>query len=121
MIPPKSLKFRSHLVPLILSGEKNATWRLFDDKDLQEGDEVELLEFVTNRHFANATITKIIEKPLGELTEEDKRGHEGFSSDEEMYKTYEKYYEQPVGPETLVKIVWFKVVTYKKLPSSDSQ
>jgi hypothetical protein len=105
----KTLKFRSYLVPLVLSGQKNATWRLFDDKDLQEGNEVELLEFVTNRHFADATITKITEKPLGELTEEDKQGHEGFSSDEEMYKTYETYYKQPVGPKTLVKIIWFNL------------
>lgn len=101
----KSLKFRSYLVPLVLSGEKNATWRLFDDKDLQVGEEVELLEFVTNHHFANAKIIEIVEKPLGELTEADKAGHEGFASDEEMYSTYETYYKQPVGPETLVKII----------------
>lgn len=105
----KSLKFRSYLVPLVLSGEKNATWRLFDDKDLQVGEEVELLEFVTIRQFASAKITDIVEKPLGEITEEDKAGHEGFASDEEMYKTYETYYKQPVGPETLVKIIRFEL------------
>ncbi len=35
----KSLKFRSHLVPLILSGQKYVTWRLLDDKDIKAGDE----------------------------------------------------------------------------------
>ena len=34
----KTLKFASHLVQKILSGEKTSTWRLFDDKDLQVGD-----------------------------------------------------------------------------------
>lgn len=28
----QSLKFVSELVPLVLSGEKNCTWRLFNDK-----------------------------------------------------------------------------------------
>lgn len=106
----KSLKFRSYLVPLVLSGQKNATWRLFDDKDIQVGDEVELLEFVTNRHFADAKVTIVVEKPLGELTEADKAGHEGFVSNEEMYSTYETYYQQPVGPKTIVKIIWFELV-----------
>lgn len=105
----KSLKFRSHLVPKVLSGEKYVTWRLFDDKDIQVGDEVELLEFVTNRHFADAIITKVIEKPLGELTADDKAGHEGFASDDEMYATYMRYYKTEITPETLVKMIRFKL------------
>jgi len=103
----KSLKFRSNLVPMVLSGEKTATRRLFDDKDLKEGDAVDLLEFVTNRHFGSATITEIIAKPLAELTEADKAGHETFASDEEMYRTYSTYYKTEVTPETLVKIIRF--------------
>lgn len=39
----KTLKFRSHLADLILKGEKDVTWRLFDDKDLTIGDQLELL------------------------------------------------------------------------------
>ena len=34
----KLVKFRDYLVPLVLSGEKDSTWRLFDDKGLSEGD-----------------------------------------------------------------------------------
>lgn len=30
----KVLKFSENLVPLILSGQKTATWRMFDEKDL---------------------------------------------------------------------------------------
>lgn len=104
----KSLKFRSHLVPLVLSGEKYVTWRLFDDKNLKVGDDIQLLEFVTNRHFADAEIIKVIEKPLGELQPEDRDGHEGFASDAEMYETYSHYYKTAVTPEALVKIIWFE-------------
>ena len=39
----KILKFKNELVSLISSGEKDSTWRLFDDKNLQEGDEVILV------------------------------------------------------------------------------
>ncbi|MEX2012673.1 MAG: ASCH domain-containing protein [Patescibacteria group bacterium] len=105
----KSLKFRAYLMPKVLSGEKYSTWRLFDDKDIQEGNEVDLLEFVTNRYFGNATVTKVVEKPMGELTAEDKAGHEEFDSDEQMYEVYTTYYKQPVGPETFVKVIWFEL------------
>lgn len=105
----KTLKFRAYLVPKVLSGEKYSTWRLFDDKKIEEGETVELLEYVTNRHIGKANVIKVIEKPLGELTADDKNGHEYFSSDEEMYKTYEKYYKQPITPETIVKIIWFEL------------
>ncbi len=36
----KTLNFSDKLVPLVLSGAKTATWRLFDDKNLAIGDEL---------------------------------------------------------------------------------
>lgn len=105
----KTLKFRPYLVLMVLSGEKCSTWRLFDDKNLQEGDEVELQEFVTNKPFAQAVITKVVEKPMGELTDSDKDGHEIFDSDEKMYETYSRYYKTEVIPETPVKIIFFEL------------
>jgi hypothetical protein len=80
----KLVKFRDYLVPLVLSGEKNSTWRLFDDKNLSVGDEIELREFGKDTSFATAQIGKVVEKPFGELTEVDKAGHEAFDSDTEM-------------------------------------
>jgi len=106
----KTLKFRSYLVPLVLSGEKNSTWRLFDDKGLSVGDVVELKEFITLKHFADARLTRVIEKPFGELTSEDKKGHEEFETDKEMYENYTKYYKTDIGPDTLVKVIWFDLV-----------
>ena len=38
----KTLKFAPPLAKMILEGNKTATWRLFDDKDLQPGDKLNL-------------------------------------------------------------------------------
>ena len=105
----KLVKFRDYLVPLVLSGQKNSTWRLFDDKNLSVGDDIELREFGKDDSFASAKIIKVIEKPFGELTDDDKEGHETFSNDEEMYKTYSGYYNTDVTSDTNVKIIWFEL------------
>lgn len=106
----KNLKFSEHLISPILSGTKTSTWRLWDDKNLSIGDIVDFLEYGTKKHFATARIFKMVEKPLGILTKEDKDGHESFNSDQDMYSTFEKYYNKKVDHETLVKIVWFELI-----------
>ncbi len=105
----KILKFRDNLVPLVLSGEKNSTWRLFDDKDLSVGDDIALQVFVTNKKFAEAKIVEVIEKRFGDLSDNDKNGHEGYKGESEMYATYTKYYGTKVDSNTLVKIIRFKL------------
>lgn len=105
----KTLKFTQNLVPLILAGEKTSTWRLFDDKDLQTGDELEFLNKETGEHVAYATATKVIERPMGRLKKEEIEGHEKYASSDEMYATFSKYYDQPIGPDTTVKIIWFEL------------
>lgn len=104
----KTVKFRPHLIPIVLSGEKTSTWRLFDDKDLKEGDELSLLNWETKEEFAKAIITKVEEKKIKDLEESDFDGHEKFESEEKMYETYKKYYGDKVTPDTIVKMVDFK-------------
>jgi hypothetical protein len=106
----KVIKFAPDLVPLILSGEKTSTWRLFDDKALRAGDIVEFCNKQTLKKFADAKLVQVIEKPLGELDEEDKRGHEIFINDEEMYSIYSGYYHYTVDRKTLVKVIHFKLL-----------
>lgn len=105
----KVLKFRKYLVPLVISGEKDSTWRLFDDKDLRVDDDIELQEFITNRPFATGKIVKVLEKKFGELTDDDKQGHETFETDTDMYAEYSKYYRTKVDQNTPLKIIWFEV------------
>lgn len=61
----KGLKFRKELADIILAGEKNVTWRLFDDKDLREGDAVSLINWDTGEEFAQAKLTEVREKKMG--------------------------------------------------------
>jgi hypothetical protein len=106
----KTLKFSPDLVPLVLSDEKYLTWRLWDDKDLKEGDMVTLIRRPGLTAFAVAKITRCTKKLFGELTEEDKRGHEPFKTDVEMYETYTGYYKRKIGPETPLKVLKFEIL-----------
>lgn len=104
----KTLKFAPNLVELILAGGKTTTWRLFDDKDLQTGDELIFINKQTGEEFGAAKIAWVSLRTLGTLTDEDWIGHEKFSSDEEMYAQYKKYYpNEVVDQDTVVKIINF--------------
>ncbi len=106
----KSLKFRSYLVTKILSGEKRSTWRLFDDKDLQAGDQLSFIEHETGQEFSKAKIIKTLERPACALLEEKVIGSEKYENNNEMYADLESLYKQPVGPDALVKIIYFQLV-----------
>ena len=105
----KIIKFRKSLSEQILRGEKTTTWRLFDDKNLQQGDEVSFAVWETGQEFSKAELTSVQEKSFTSLTDEDWHGHEKFSSDEEMYATYKKYYGREVNENTKVKIIKFEL------------
>jgi 8-oxo-dGTP diphosphatase len=106
----KTIKFSSDLVPLVLSGEKVSTWRLWDDKDLSVGDICDMIDKGTGKRFAVGKLTRVFGKPLGELNDEDKEGHEKFISDKKMYETYSQYYGRPVDKTTSVKIIAFTLI-----------
>lgn len=107
----KKLKFTSDLSRLILEGEKTATWRFFDDKDLSVGDKLELVNKESEKVFAQAEITSIKEKPLGEVKEADFDGHGTYKNKEEMLATYRGYYGDRVNWDTVVKMIHFKLST----------
>lgn len=67
----KTLKFAENLVPLVLSGEKDVTWRLFDDKDLKEGDRLSLCRAENGEEFSQAVIVSVFEKRMGDIDERD--------------------------------------------------
>ena len=105
----KTLKFAPDLVPLIVSGDKTTTWRLFDDKDLQTGDEIQFINKETGEEFGVGKVTWVSIRTLGTLRQEDWAGHEKFVSDEAMINQYRRYYpDQKVDADTLVKVLTFK-------------
>jgi hypothetical protein len=110
----KTIKFRDFLAKQILEGEKNSTWRLFDDKDLATGDEVDFINWNTLEKFGEAVLEDVCDKTLGTLESEDFEGHEKYESEEKMYESYRIYYGDRVGPDTPVKIIHF---TFRPLES----
>jgi hypothetical protein len=106
----KKLKFEEKLVPLVLSGEKNVTWRLFDEKNLSVGDDLEMVNSKTGEVFAKAQIIGVKEISLGDMDADGFDGHEKFASKEEMIDTYRGYYGDQVNEESKVKIVKFKLI-----------
>ncbi|MCA9459680.1 MAG: ASCH domain-containing protein [Nanoarchaeota archaeon] len=106
----KTLKFFGNLPELILLGKKNVTWRVEDDKNLVVGDIFSLLKFEDKSEFAQAEIVWVKNTTFGDLNDDDWEGHERYSSDAEMYKTYSKYYSRDVGPSTKLKIIKFKLL-----------
>ena len=106
----KTLKFMPNLVPLVLSGEKTSTWRLFDDKDLKKEDELTLINKETGNEFAKAIITKVEEKKLKDLEDSDFEGHEKYKDEEDMLRHYRLYYGDKADLNTIVKMVNFKLI-----------
>ena len=105
----KRLKFADHLIQLILDGLKTKTWRINDDKNLKEKDLLSLTN-VKGEEFAKAIIISAKETIFKKVDKYDKEGHEKFSSDEEMYLTYSKYYNMKITPKTKLKIITFKLI-----------
>ncbi len=104
----KQVKFRPQYIPAILAGEKTSMWRLFDEKNLQVGDELELLNWATGEKFGEAKVLSVRQKTLGTIKPEDYAGHEHYQNDALMYLHYQQMYGDAVGPETPVKVVRFK-------------
>lgn len=106
----KKLKFKNELCNLILQGEKTTTWRLFDDKDITKGDKFIFINSDTQKEFAKAQIIDVKETTFKYLKAEDWDGHEKFSTKQEMYQTYSKYYKTQVTENTTIKIVKFNIL-----------
>lgn len=105
----KRLKFAEPLPGLVLSGKKDTTWRINDDKDLICNDELSCC-YVNGNEFAKAKIIWTKETTFKSLTKEDLEGHEPFNSEKEMLGTYSGYYNIEVTPETRLKVIKFKLV-----------
>ncbi len=106
----KSIKFDPKLITKILSGEKNITMRLYDEKNFQIGEQVDLINKKTLEKFATAKITSLHQKKISQLTDEDFIGQEKFHSLEQMFQVWRGYYpDKEVSGETVVKIIGFEL------------
>jgi ribonuclease HI len=110
----KTLKFNHDLAEMISQGLKTSTWRLYDDKDLSVDDMIKIIDKTdpgsptTWKVIGQGKVDEVVEKRLGDVTQEDMKGHEAFNSKDEMLQTYKQYYGDRVTLETPVKIINFK-------------
>ncbi|MFB6144497.1 MAG: ASCH domain-containing protein [Candidatus Nanohaloarchaea archaeon] len=103
------IRFEEELVDLILDGEKDTTWRLWEERDVSPGQKVSLTD-TSGERFAEAEILWVKDTTFSDLTEEDIEGHESYESKEEMYRTYEGYYDREVDGDTEVKVIKFELL-----------
>lgn len=109
----KKLKLDHELAQAVLRGDKTSTWRLFDDKDLTVNDQIEFIDKVKPDEpqswqvIGSGQITRIIEKRLGDITDEDYEGHERHESPEARLQDFRKHYGDNVSHDTPVKIIHF--------------
>ncbi len=94
---------------MILDGTKDTTIRL-SVRDLKEGNIIVLVDR-EGKEFGKATIISVKMTTLGNLTKEDMEGHEKYSSQKELYRTFQKYYPNiSVGAETPAQVIKFKLI-----------
>lgn len=84
---------------------------MFDDKDLQVGDELSLVNKETGKEFAKAKIVRVREKKLGDLEEGDyEEKDEKFESKTKRIDSWKEYYGDAVTLDTPVKMVDFELI-----------
>ena len=105
----KSLKFKPELIEKIKNGTKRTTWRLFDDKNLEVGDEFEIINSDSKENFGTGIIQDIKIKKLGDIEGLDFEGHERFKNQEDMIKRYQELYGDKVTLDSEVKIIKFSL------------
>jgi ribonuclease HI len=104
----KTLKFKSDIVEPIISGKVYKTWRLFDDKQLEVDDILQLVNSDTKEEIGYAKIVKITIKHLADIIEEDMSGHKYYNNIEEVVAKFKDFYGPRVNPESIVKIIEFE-------------
>lgn len=116
----KTLKLKHELAQAILNGEKRSTWRMYDDKNIQVGDELELIDQVklsdknSWQIIGVATVNRVVEVRLKDAARENAGLHEAYDSDEAMLNTFRGYYGPDVTLDTPVKVLEFDFTPLQK-------
>ncbi len=105
----KPLKFKHEFVKEILKSKKTTIWRLFDDKNLRKGDELDLIDRDSEESFGKAKILDVEKKKIKELTDFELKNHD-YTSLGDMIDSHRVYYGSKVNLQTEVKIIKFKLL-----------
>jgi uncharacterized protein YhfF len=109
-------ELRRQLVDAVLRGEKTATSGLLEefeaegDEVYRAGDRCELLGF-DDEPLAVVEVTESRVVPAAEIDEEFARDEgEGFETVEEWRLAHERFFERPIGPDTQIVAIRFRVM-----------
>lgn len=112
----KTLKLDHDIAQLVLTGEKNVTWRMYDDKDISVNDELDLVDKVdpsnpaTWHSIGTARVNVVVEKRLGDVDKSDVDGGENLASKDELLQKYQHYYGPQVTFDTPIKMIHFSML-----------
>lgn len=106
----KVLRFTEELARKILNGTKTVTWRMFDDKDLAAGDEIEFRVSGSDEVVAHGVIEAVNIKTLGTVDPSDYSVGQEPSSPEQLLEEFRGYYGDRVTLDTPLKIIAFKLI-----------
>ncbi len=107
----KTVKFASDLVPLILSGQKTATWRFGDDKNIQAGDDLEFKDAKSGEVFGHAKVLTVREKKIKDIIQADyDEGHEKYSDTDALIKSFKGYYGEGINGDSIIKLIKFELL-----------
>lgn len=115
MMNAKQLKFNHQYANAIRDGEKMATFRVQDDKGIEPGDFVELVDKIDGDRPMTWVVTGemqvlSVEKiPLSQLSKEQLIRAEAFDSIDEMVTTFRRFYGEYITKETVVSVISFLI------------
>ena len=107
----KTLKFITEQIADIQSGKCTTTWRLFDDKDLNVGDELQFVNSDNGEVFGYGTINEIVIKRIIDINEDDKLGHRVYADDHAIIADFRRFYGPDVNAQSIIKVVKYSFST----------
>lgn len=114
----KKLKFNHPYVEDIKAGSKTATFRVNDDKDIQVGDRIAIVDKVKEDYPTTwevpgeIQVESIEKRALGTLTKENFSSAESFDSVDEMLTVFKRFYGEHISEDTTVSIIFFRYIPY---------
>lgn len=116
----KQLKFDHQQARDIAVGNKTASFRFFDDKNIRVGDTLEIVDKVEHDNPASwlctgtIFVTEVLEKLVKDLYPGDWAGTETFMNQEAFIDAMEVQYKQSITEETPLKILRFSYTPYQE-------
>lgn len=105
-----SIGFASNLIPIIIKGSKQLTYRLGNKyKNLKIDDEIDFRDSSSNEVIGKLKITERSNIKFKDLPI-NRNGHEVYNSKENQKETFKKYYKKEIDDKEDVIVIGFKVI-----------